>query len=263
MITALFYLITALLYSTDLTTPYDITTLKYIKWLVTTPILITQVGILERIEISNIFLICSFDVLTICAGFAAHYSQVPSMFYPLFAFGCMSWFIVMKSLLYRTFKFYSNKPPTSTQMNNWVFTILVVGMTCVWNMYPVVAILHYTNIFDDEADLIANTVIDVIGKGVFGLVLIGAKEVEEGIESILASLSKSITRVHPTTLEPVKEEEDAVIVHIDEKRPRKPRRQSIYLYTPPTSYKSLVGGGSQDSYSSASNRTVLPPPAAA
>ena len=260
MMTQFSYLIEALTYSIEdglTVNGYDIHAIQYLKWLFTTPILITQIGILEGIETSQIFMLCSLDILTISSGIVANYSQNPLMFYPLFSFGSICWFIVMKILLYRTFNYY-NKVVSHKEMNNWVFTNLVIGIGVSWSIYPVITLLHYTQVIDTDMELIANTVTDVFSKGVFGLILIGAKEVEEGVESTLASLSRTITRVHPINLEPVREE-NAIAVTIDESgKPRRARRASIYLYTPPSSYKSLITSGSTENYSTASNQAVLP-----
>lgn len=257
VITGFFYLILAL--STLVDEPfiigYDIELLQYIRWMITTPILIFQIGLLENIPLSNIILLVTFDLITLSCGLMAYYSSSPVIYYPLFIAGTCSWLVIVKFLLNRTFKFY-RMYITQRTINNWIFTILVIGMIVIWSIYPVVVLLAHLSVLDINQQIIATTILDVLSKGVFGIILVGAKEVEEGIESTMANLSKSITRVHPITLDPVKE--DMVNVELDEKgNRRKPRRGSIYIYTPPISTNTIIDQGSTNTYSSISNVTTL------
>jgi bacteriorhodopsin len=246
-----FYLIMAAVAEYSAASSQTLMELELGKWIVTTPMMIYLVCTLEEIALSHTILLASLVALTNASGYVAILCDNHDILWCMVVFGSACWAHTILSLLYRTFQFYSDKM-TTRHMNNWVFTILVIGTTISWSTYPCVFILGRQGIIGAEAEIIAYTVLDVINKGIFGAILIGAKEVEEGVESSLATFSRSITRVHPVTLEPV-----VGPVEVKVETP-KPRRGSIYIYTPPASMKSIGSGNySVANYSTGSQRALV------
>jgi bacteriorhodopsin len=249
-----FYLIMAAVAEYSVVSSQTLIELELGKWVATTPMMIYLICTLEEIVLSHTILLASLTVLTNASGYVAILCNNHDIFWCMLIFGSVCWAYSILSLLYRTFRFYSDRV-TTRHMNNWVFTILVIGMTISWSTYPCVFILCHQGIIGVEAEICVYTVLDIINKGAFGAILIGAKEVEEGVESSLATFSRSITRVHPVTLEPA---EPIGPVEIKVETP-KPRRGSIYIYTPPASMKSMGAGSGNYSianYSTGSHRAL-------
>ena len=222
---------------------YNPIVIQYMKWLFTTPLIILCLSLLEHISYPETIMIVSLDILTMVSGLISNLSNNPMLFWSYFGFGCICWSFTNYKLLSHTFNYYSDKI-TIYHINNYVFTILVVGITIIWNIYPIFIILEHLHIISYSDFFIVNIVLDFFSKNIFGVLLIGAKEIEEGIESRLTMLSKSIIKVYPSTLEPVIEDNIKIIVkHTDTKE----KRKSIYLYTPPLSETSLKSIASEKS----------------
>lgn len=225
----------------------------YIKWLVTTPMLLYLVSVLEEIPRSTTFILCTLDILTMASGFVAYMFRVPYIQWTMIGVGGFCWGCIVKTFLEYSFHFYKTKLSLILHNRNFTFTVLTLGIITVWSTYPIVTILRYSEVIDQSEEYIGYIVLDFFSKGVFGSILLGTKELEEGIESAFTLFSKSIIRVSPITLEPIQEETDIKVV-VDQP---KQRRSSIYLYTPPMSDSSTRPGGSSMNYSTSSTRTLV------
>lgn len=149
---------------------------RYMDWSVTTPLLIMDLGLLAGFATSDIFVVCVFDVMMIAAGFLGgfihftHGDETAKWAY--FILGMLFFIPVVKALLSGMMVKAASMP---TERKN-TFSTLAWLTAVMWAFYPLAWIAcEGLDAVSSDTELILYTILDVISKSVFGVILLNAK----------------------------------------------------------------------------------------
>jgi bacteriorhodopsin len=88
---------------------FNIITIHYADWIIATPMLLYDLGMLAGMPFSECFFICFLDVMMILSGYLAHMSTDYRAAWPLFTFGCFCEALIWGTLLMHLFAIRKEK----------------------------------------------------------------------------------------------------------------------------------------------------------
>jgi bacteriorhodopsin len=127
---------------------FDIIWVHYADWVIATPMLLIDLGMLAGMPVPEVFFICFMDILMIGSGYAAHISTDYRAAWPLFAFGCLCEVFILGSLLMHLYAIQQEKAGSAEAKT---FTFLALWTITLWSAYPVLFALSYTHVRHKEA----------------------------------------------------------------------------------------------------------------
>ena len=144
---------------------------RYALYVLTTPLLIIELGVLAGASASDLFLPVLCDVLMITAGFVASVAPSALAKWALFALSAGFFFAVLSSLVFGLSKGGALAADANAQTVYRFLTFWTVVF--LWNGYWIAWIL-YTGVgaIDLLADVIIHCVLDVFAKSIFGTLLL-------------------------------------------------------------------------------------------
>lgn len=89
----------AMMYATIYSTVHHVLLIRYLEWLVTTPLLLIDLALLATLPAKPILLLVILDVIMISLGLAAVYAQNNLLKYSLFILSTLSMFAIFYILL--------------------------------------------------------------------------------------------------------------------------------------------------------------------
>jgi bacteriorhodopsin len=171
---------------------------EYAKWLLVTPLFILLISWLQKSRRLHTAILITADTVMIVCGYGAFLSESDTQFWQLFIFATCIWSFIVIQLIRKTYEFYYNG--YSIQMmflNRAIFSLLVGLIIISWSAYPVVVVLKRNNIISLSTEFILYSLFDCLNKGYYGLLFLGAKEIEEKIESRLTNHVRTLTQILP------------------------------------------------------------------
>lgn len=192
------YAVSVLITDTDVSNSMDPHHCEYVKWLLTTPTFIVLICWLEKCKPLNTTLLVLADVTMIGIGYASYLAPTDTQFWELFIFSGCVWCFIIAQLLRQTYFFYYDGLAIRMMFLNHNIASTLVGLITVsWSVYPMIVILKRNDTISLSTEFILYTVFDCLNKGVYGLMFLAAKEVEEKIESRLANYTLTAAAVVP------------------------------------------------------------------
>ena len=135
------------------TSQENIEKFRYIDWIVTTPIMLFAILNYAKVPLSKIFLLLIIDIIMIYTGYLSKTEKDPKKKNIWVIYGGILYLFIAYAL-------YMTKSPVA------IFTLIL------WTSYPVVFILNQYGYLTDTIENEIVTVIDVISKVGFGLLLV-------------------------------------------------------------------------------------------
>lgn len=164
------YLMIAMGQSNSFNNGHLVLWVRTIDYLVTTPLLLLDLGLLAGATVEEIVWMSFCDVLMIASGYWASTATTTAAGWVLFAFGCVAYAPVVWQLLYGLrVHAAARENPAVTRLYNFLsgWTIFL------WTAYPLIWILYDgAKVMDPDAEAIVHTVLDILAKVVFGFVLL-------------------------------------------------------------------------------------------
>jgi len=142
---------------------------RYMEFLIGTPLLLIDLCMLIGIPNYTIFYVCFMDILMIGAGWFATISTTTMSKWLLFILGCFFFYPILDTVLGIT------PDPKNVRSDHNRFVVLYTAV--VWNGYVLLWILHdgfgWVSL---DTECIMHTVLDILAKDLFGVVLLYEKE---------------------------------------------------------------------------------------
>ncbi|EGG00698.1 uncharacterized protein MELLADRAFT_50312 [Melampsora larici-populina 98AG31] len=147
---------------------------RYLDWLLTTPLLLTDLGLLAGIPIQDIVLLVLSDVVMVVTGLLGAINQSESTKWGYFVMSCIFFVYVVYELATtarRTSYLKSSRV-------GFLFTAIAVYSMLLWTVYPVVwALSEGSSIISPDLEILFYAVLDVMAKAVFGFWLLIAHSI--------------------------------------------------------------------------------------
>lgn len=194
--TMFYYLILNILFNTTNSSLHflDPVTLRYFCWFLTTPLLLTDILLLEATLSTDIIFVCIIDAIMIISGYIAHIATDPIAIWTMFGFGCLNGIIViiymMRYFEKVTFEHRKTMPFRTFLFLSWYTLIL-------WCFFPFIFILFKTNVISYEGEICFYVYLDIFAKGVFGLVLLGARDAIQNHKGRIVRFAKAVISIVP------------------------------------------------------------------
>uniref|UniRef100_A0A061RSZ0 H 2-mkate-hbetabr n=1 Tax=Tetraselmis sp. GSL018 TaxID=582737 RepID=A0A061RSZ0_9CHLO len=146
--------------------------IRYVDWLVTTPLILLDLGTLISIDHDNIVLLIFLDLLMILSGAVGSFV---GNWQNLFFWGAgMLFYILIVFEVFSAIRFLSNR--ISVKVKN-LYLLLATSTVSVWSMYPIVWLLaDGLNIMPVDLETILYALLDISAKCAFGFVLLLSRE---------------------------------------------------------------------------------------
>jgi bacteriorhodopsin len=175
----------------------------FIEWLVTTPLLIINMGRVLHMKLYKYFILSSAAVGMNFFGYIAHNIPQPEAF-GAFAAGGACYVFIMGSLTYTyynptvvgdTVTHASPRTPES-QIALVIVKNLLRSIFSLWSAYPLVFLLYMARVMTEDSAIVTFVVLDIVSKGIFTSTLLGYYDHVNKHDSFLQYLIRS-SRVVP------------------------------------------------------------------
>jgi bacteriorhodopsin len=141
---------------------------RYLDWLVTTPLLLLDLGALAGISTEDSVMLVFLDELMVLAGLAGGLSKGPASLW-MWILGCIFFLPIVYDLAF-TFRVKAKVVGATASA---CYDKLVVLTVLLWTAYPVVFYLsEYAGIMSTTSEIGTYMVLDVSAKCIFGLILL-------------------------------------------------------------------------------------------
>jgi len=138
---------------------------RYLEWLMTTPLIITNLVLLAGLNGSNLFSAIVADVVVIFAGFFAATARSISVKWGWFVIAIIAYIWIVYTLAAGVKVARSAKGSTVSKF----YTSIMVYSLVLYLAYPIVwAVASGTKRLSVNGEIIAFAVLDVLSKGLFG-----------------------------------------------------------------------------------------------
>jgi bacteriorhodopsin len=165
----------ALVKYNDLTADPGFLNFFFIEWMITTPLLLINIGRVLHIKLYKYFFLLTAAILMNFLGYLSYNIEKTIAFAP-FAAGslCYSFIVIFLAILYRRRKQKISIDPTSEQS----ITLHVAGrllfiLFSFWTLYPVVLLSYMFGILTTDITITLFVALDFFSKGAFTLLLLG------------------------------------------------------------------------------------------
>jgi bacteriorhodopsin len=141
---------------------------RYLDWLVTTPLLLLDLGALAGISTEDLVMLVFLDELMVLAGMAGGLSKGPATLW-MWILGCVFFPPIVYDLAF-TFR---AKAKVVGAVTSACYDKLVVLTVLLWTAYPVVFYFgEYAGTLSTTAQIGMYMVLDVTAKCIFGFILL-------------------------------------------------------------------------------------------
>mmetsp|Transcript_3759 Transcript_3759/g.5790 ORF Transcript_3759/g.5790 Transcript_3759/m.5790 type:complete len:201 (+) Transcript_3759:3-605(+) len=148
--------------------------LRYLDWLITTPLLLLDLALIAGIDVWDTFALLVADVLMITVGFVAgnpDYGHTWECFAVSMAFFLLTLYIIGEGMLE-----HADDPNTSEEKERLMKTLLWLTVL-IWCTYPLYFVLEYSGVIKHNPAhrcllVLLYGLSDVLAKAVFGFILL-------------------------------------------------------------------------------------------
>jgi bacteriorhodopsin len=196
--TLFYYLIINVLYDTtnptlDFMSPI---TLRYFDWFLTTPLILTDILLLDNPVVTDILFLCILDAIMILSGYIAYLAVDPIAIWTLFTFGMFNGIVVMYQLLKKFAKIAFIRERSIAERT---IIFLAWYTLIVWTSFPLLFILSKTSYISHDVEMCCYVYIDIFAKGGFGMLSIGARDAihKVNLKGRMVRFAKAVISVVP------------------------------------------------------------------
>ena len=177
--------------------------LQFFSWFVTTPLILSAIALLDTNVITDVFYLCTLNSVMIISGYFAHVATHLGAIWSFYGFSVGCAYFIANSM-FRTYKRIKSKKIKT--INNKTYMLLCVYTSIVWCLFPFTFILYKTGVLPFEVQSIFYVYLDIFAKGVFGVILIGARDMMDKKQGRMVQFAKTVIHVY-TPLKSLTEEE--------------------------------------------------------
>jgi len=166
---------------------------RYMEFLIGTPLLLIDLCMLIGISKSTMFYVCFMDILMIGSGWFASISTTNTSKWLFFILGCFFFYPILDTVLGIT---PDPRNPNSQSGHN---RFVVLYTAVVWNGYVILWVLHdgfgWVSL---DTECVMHTVLDILAKDLFGVVLLYNHDDREMIEIVVSNVDDNSKTVAPS-----------------------------------------------------------------
>lgn len=177
----------------------------FIEWVVSAPIIIISILNLKKSNILYYFLLPSLNtVINLCGYMSVVYyepSSPPwSVSHILLYGGCFVYLCIIAIL---TFVYVYSKPAIETQLQyhtlnkHKMYKYALLGMSWIWSIYPIIAILYITTILDAQYSIVSFLILDFVSKFWNSFITTGYELYKYNIMNPHTKLLQTSTKIYP------------------------------------------------------------------
>jgi bacteriorhodopsin len=144
----------------------------YTEWAIVTPIFIISLSHILKLSYKNMLILSFIDVLFIVAGATMEILSSTDLKYIPFTFGVICYLGIFIYLYTKYTKL--NRIPIKTILYNNSITIykcISIFTISSWSLYPILTLLHHTDNISNETTILSYSLLDIISKNVFILII--------------------------------------------------------------------------------------------
>jgi len=147
---------------------------RYIDWLLTTPIILSLLGLLANAERSLIATLIGVDVYMISVGFLGVIADTLFVSLVWWSLGVVAYLV----LIYLLLGVLSDAVDEMPEDVSGIFVTLRNLTVVIWSFYPIVWVLggHAFGVLSPTAEVGGIVVLDILSKVVFGYILLSSHE---------------------------------------------------------------------------------------
>lgn len=168
--------------------------IRYLDWGLATPLLLIDLAFLAGMPAPLVAFLALLDILMVGTGYVAEQASEPAQIWVMF---CLStaFFIGILWMLLAYMRKLSIENKGSIEER--AFRFLAVWTTVLWCAYPLIFILFKSSVIDRYVESIIHVVLDFFAKGLFGMILVGSREVLENEHTCEALLAMALLGIRP------------------------------------------------------------------
>jgi bacteriorhodopsin len=200
---AFHYIILLILYSTQDSAFTNIgpVFLRFFSWFLSTPPILATVVLLETTSITDILFLCMFDGMMIVSGYMAYTASQPAAIWSFYAFSFLNAYFIIQLMFNKYYNLIQRK---SKKINTKFYRFLCIYTLIIWGIFPIRFILYKTNVISFEVETMIYVYLDILAKGFFGMVLVGARDMIDDKRTRMVRFARSIVHIFPAD-EPVED----------------------------------------------------------
>jgi len=139
---------------------------RYVDWLLTTPLLLVDLGLLAGLSFSDLFNVVFADAVLIVSGWAGEFAHSRRGKWGWFTIGLFGFLTIAYHLL-STGRINAQRRGTQT-----LYFPLAVYTLLVWLLYPIIWGLSNTRGITVDSEVLGFAILDLLSKPVFGFWLL-------------------------------------------------------------------------------------------
>lgn len=169
--TAIFYACNLLLYLSNGISQITFI-IYYTEWAIVTPLFIVSLSHILRLPYKNMLILSLIDVLFILSGASMEVLSDTQLKYIPFTFGSIC-YVGIFTYLYTKYIKLNRMPIKSILYNNsiTIYKCASIFIISVWSFYPILTLLHHTNTISNETTILTYSILDIISKNIFILLI--------------------------------------------------------------------------------------------
>jgi hypothetical protein len=129
----------------------------------------------------------------IISGYFAHIATHPATVWSFYGFGLGCAFFIARNMFYKYIRIRGKKEQS---INNKIYQFLCLYTLIVWNIFPISFIFFKTNIISYEIQSIIYVYLDILAKGLLGIILIGARDMMDKKVGRIVRFANAIVHVY-------------------------------------------------------------------
>lgn len=174
---------------------------RYLEFVIATPLLLIDLGLVAGATIPELFYICICDVMMIACGWWGTIATTTAAKWIFFACGSGYYIPIVGTILgtLRT-EIISQRSKDVIRLYNFlsVYTIFI------WTGYPILWILHDGfHLINLDVECIIHTILDILAKGIFGAILVYSHTAFEVEEEPVVSITDRPTNDIELQIQPI------------------------------------------------------------
>jgi sensory rhodopsin len=145
---------------------------RYLDWIVTTPLLLLDLAGLAGVSADDQIAIVLFDVMMILAGLAAGSSSDPTTSLYLWGLGIVFYIPIVYDLVV----VFSESAKKVGDAAASTYKTLMLLTVVLWSFYPVVFLAAQTDYLTQTGEILSFCILDVLSKCGFGFILLFSRD---------------------------------------------------------------------------------------
>lgn len=192
-----YYVILLIIYNTEdsALTYINPIFIRFFAWFLTTPPLLAAIALLEpSTVITDIVFLCGMDAMMIVSGYLSHIATHPAAIWTFYMCGISSAYAIICMMIR---KYHILNRIKIKNINIKTYRFLSIYTLIIWSIFPIIFILSKTGQITYDIETILYVYLDILSKGVFGLILVGVHVMLENKPTRVVRFARAIVHVYP------------------------------------------------------------------